>query len=258
MKPLQSIVILFTLSFCLQLHAQVTVTYTYDNLQRLTQASYSNGVNIMYSYDALGNRIKETTTKTLVLVNLKLNLEGFYDASTHEMRPVLLNQGTSSDATLVDDITIELIDPTTLNTAATVVAPLKTNGTAVCNFPSVPDGNYYVVIKHRNTIQTWSAAPVSISASPVIYDFSDAATKAYGSNLVELEPGVYGLYSGDLNQDGNIDNSDYTLWENDSNAFLFGFYATDLNGDGNVDNSDYTIWEANSNNFIYSIRPNLD
>ena len=194
----------------------------------------------------------------LKTINLKLNLEGFYDAALHEMRPVLLNQGTSSDATLVDNITVELINPTTLITAATVVVTLKTNGTAVCNFPSVADGSYYIVIKHRNAIQTWSATAVVISASPVIYDFSDAATKAYGSNMVELEPGVYGLYTGDLNQDGNIDNSDYTLWENDSNAFLFGFYATDLNGDGNVDNTDYTIWEANSNNFIYSIRLNLD
>ena len=45
--------------------AQVTVTYTYDDLQRLTQASYSNGVGIQYSYDALGNRTQETKTSTL-------------------------------------------------------------------------------------------------------------------------------------------------------------------------------------------------
>ena len=45
--------------------AQVTVTYSYDNLHRLTQASYSNGVGIQYSYDALGNRTQETKTSTL-------------------------------------------------------------------------------------------------------------------------------------------------------------------------------------------------
>lgn len=45
--------------------AQVTVTYTYDNLHRLTQASYSNGVGIQYSYDQLGNRTQETKTSTL-------------------------------------------------------------------------------------------------------------------------------------------------------------------------------------------------
>lgn len=45
--------------------AQVTVTYSYDNLHRLTQASYSNGVGIQYSYDELGNRTQETKTSTL-------------------------------------------------------------------------------------------------------------------------------------------------------------------------------------------------
>lgn len=45
--------------------AQVTVTYSYDNLHRLTKASYSNGVGIQYSYDALGNRTQETKTSTL-------------------------------------------------------------------------------------------------------------------------------------------------------------------------------------------------
>ena len=45
--------------------AQVTATYTYDNLHRLTQASYSNGMGIQYSYDALGNRSQESKTSTL-------------------------------------------------------------------------------------------------------------------------------------------------------------------------------------------------
>mgnify|MGYP003607589586 CR=1 FL=1 len=65
MKPIKSILIIIAFVFCTQLHAQVTVTYTYDNLQRLTQASYSNGVGIQYSYDALGNRTQETKTSTL-------------------------------------------------------------------------------------------------------------------------------------------------------------------------------------------------
>ena len=53
------------LLFGFSVKAQVTVTYTYDNLHRLTQASYSNGVGIQYSYDALGNRTQETKTSTL-------------------------------------------------------------------------------------------------------------------------------------------------------------------------------------------------
>lgn len=45
--------------------AQVTVKYSYDNLNRLIQASYDNGVGIRYAYDALGNRTQETKTSTL-------------------------------------------------------------------------------------------------------------------------------------------------------------------------------------------------
>jgi len=60
--------IIITIAFILvgfYAQAQVTVSYTYDNLNRLTQASYNNGVGIQYSYDALGNRTQETKTSTL-------------------------------------------------------------------------------------------------------------------------------------------------------------------------------------------------
>jgi uncharacterized protein RhaS with RHS repeats len=52
----------------LSIKAQVTVTYTYDNLNRLTQASYSNGVGIQYSYDVMGNRTQEVKTNNTISV----------------------------------------------------------------------------------------------------------------------------------------------------------------------------------------------
>lgn len=44
----------------LQTFAQVT--YTYDNLYRLTKVTYPNGTTITYSFDALGNRTRKTVT----------------------------------------------------------------------------------------------------------------------------------------------------------------------------------------------------
>ena len=38
------------------------ITYTYDNLDRLTQVQYSDGTIIQYSYDQLGNRLVEQVT----------------------------------------------------------------------------------------------------------------------------------------------------------------------------------------------------
>lgn len=82
---MRSIFVIFSLTLGLEMQAQVTISYTYDNLNRLTQASYSSGVGIQYSYDALGNRTQETKTSTLSveevsgLKNFKLYPNPFTD-----------------------------------------------------------------------------------------------------------------------------------------------------------------------------------
>jgi YD repeat-containing protein len=38
-----------------------TITYTYDPLGRLTSANYADGNYFVYTYDAVGNRLTETT-----------------------------------------------------------------------------------------------------------------------------------------------------------------------------------------------------
>jgi len=63
------------------------------------------------------------------------------------------------------------------------------------------------------------------------------------------------LYSGDLNQDENIDLLDLGDIETDINNFQFGYFATDINGDGNVDLLDGPIVENNINGFIFSSHP---
>lgn len=39
-----------------------TITYTYDDLNRLTSTDYGNGTSTSYTYDAAGNRLTMTTT----------------------------------------------------------------------------------------------------------------------------------------------------------------------------------------------------
>ena len=56
-----------------------------------------------------------------------------------------------------------------------------------------------------------------------------------------LEPGAYGLLTGDINQDESIDVLDYLLLDTDIVNGNSGYYATDLNGDGSVDVLDYLI-----------------
>jgi YD repeat-containing protein len=46
----------------IQSFAQSSTTYTYDNLNRLTKVTYSNGITVSYTYDALGNRTSKNVT----------------------------------------------------------------------------------------------------------------------------------------------------------------------------------------------------
>ena len=188
-------------------------------------------------------------------LNLKLFIEGYYDSVTNLMTTVKANQGVGISTTDVDDITVELRDPTTFALVATTNALLKTDGTANCTFSSFYSGSYYIAIKHRSAVQTWSSNPFLLSTFPPNYDFTTNASKAYGSNMIEVETGVWGFYTGDMNQDEAIDNSDSTNLFEDIENSAFGYLTTDLNGDGAIDNSDTNDFFNNIESSIYSNHP---
>jgi hypothetical protein len=73
--------------------------------------------------------------------------------------------------------------------------------------------------------------------------------------MKQVEPGVWAIYSGDINQDGTIDGLDMNFVEIDANDFAFGYNASDLNGDGATDGLDMNILETNSNLFLFVARP---
>ena len=125
---------------------------------------------------------------------------------------------------------------------------MNTDGTVLCSFGTT--GTYYVVIKFRNGLETWSANPIAITVSGGLYDFSSAVNKAFGDNQLEIEPGVFAIYSGDINQDGSIDAFDYLLLEPEIVQGNFGYLITDLNGDGVVDAFDFLVMDDNIVNGI--------
>lgn len=192
-----------------------------------------------------------------VTLNTKFYLQGYY-AGAGQMQPVLYNQGAISSPSIpyCDYVVVELHEPTPpYSIAKTSLATLKTNGTLQCSFPGSVTGNsYYIVVNHRNTLSTWSSNPVLMQTN-TNYDFSIAANKVYGNNQILLEPGVYGFYSADINQDENIDLLDLGLLETDVLNFESGYLGTDINGDGNVDLLDFPTAADNITNFIYSFHP---
>jgi hypothetical protein len=103
---------------------------------------------------------------------------------------------------------------------------------------------YYIALKFDNGIETWSATPQTFTGSILSYDFTSAATQAYGSNML-LVGTKWCIISGDANQDGSVDALDRSACWNDRN--LSGVFVTDLNGDGVVDALDRSICWNNRN-----------
>jgi hypothetical protein len=202
----------------------------------------------------IGGSLYGMGTAQTVLLNLKLYLQGYY-ANGGIMKPVLMNQGVNAQPNQTDTILVELHDPATYALVNSKKLILLTNGTASANISQTP-GSYYIAIKHRNTLQTWSATPVTINGASPLYDFSLAANKAMNNNQVLIEPGRYALFTGDLNQDDFIDSNDFPSFDNDSfNGVAIIYIATDMNGDGYVDANDFPVFDQNSYNGIYSLHP---
>jgi hypothetical protein len=189
--------------------------------------------------------------------NVTVFIEGYY-LGAGEMQPVLMNQAVANATALqTDTITIELrntVDPSLVVSSLTAV--LSTTGLASCIFPSSTSGNsYWLVIKHRSSIETWSAAPVVI-ASNGTYNFTTAASQAYGDNLAQVGSGVYAMFSGDLNQDMFVDATDFPLFDIDnSDGVLFSYVVSDVNGDGFVDATDFPVFDFNNQLGVFALTP---
>ena len=188
------------------------------------------------------------------ILNLTCFIQGYWDG-TGAMLPVLANQGIASVPGACDSMMVELhnsVAPYAVSYSTKTI--MNTNGIATCTFPFIT-GSYYIVLKHRNALETWSAVPVIMSTSPVSYNFSTSNSQAYGANQVQLSNGAWAIYSGDLNVDQNIDLLDTPFLETAIGNFSFGYYPTDLNGDGNVDLLDTPVLETNISNFVFCAHP---
>jgi len=192
----------------------------------------------------------------LKLLHVKAFLQGYYVGSGL-MNDVLLNQGvTSSPGLYTDTFRVELHDanaPYSMLFATNEV--LQQDGNMIVRGLGVEGQSYFVVLKHRSGLETWSATPVLIGQQSV-FDFSTAASQAYGDNQTEVEPGVYAMYTGDINQDGFIDSFDFPALDTDIfNGVASVYVNTDLNGDGFVDGFDFPFLDINSFNGVSVMTP---
>ena len=105
-----------------------------------------------------------------VTLNLRIFFEGFYIVGGR--MKAIVHPDNHPD--LFDSVTVELhesFSPYALLYSS--IQLLTTDGFGSFYFPSQPSGHsYYIVVRHRNSVATWSKYPVQFNSSNVSFDFT--------------------------------------------------------------------------------------
>ena len=178
-----------------------------------------------------------------LLMNLRSFIEGRYDPATNTM--------------IGSNVEVELRNSSPpYSLVESSAGYLNSSGNCELKFYNAQNGvNYYIVLKNSNSLETWSRSPgQSFNNDLLNYDFL-SVSQAYGMNLelIDSAPVYYGILSGDVNQDGEIDLTDVLTIYNDATIFITG--NSDLNGDGITDLTDIVISYNNALDFASVIRP---
>lgn len=188
-----------------------------------------------------------------VTMQLKTFLQGYYQTNGL-MKSAL---GSTMD-TIADTLTLSVANSTApYQIVGTGKFLLGTNGIATFEIPQpcFGSGSFYLVLNHRNHLETWSAVPLEFTAVDSLYDMSNAQSKFFGGNVVEVAPGTWAIYAGDVNKDKSINSADVTSLENAARQFQLGYVTGDLTGDGLVESADYSLLENNGQLFLFTLRP---
>lgn len=105
-------------------------------------------------------------------------------------------------------------------------------------------GDFQLVVRHRNHVAVMARSSLQLRKTAAsIYDFTADSTAYFGGNAAkELQPSVWGMWAGDINQDGIASDSDCDIWRLAAQAGRTGYRAEDLNFDAMVTTLDYVIW----------------
>ena len=126
---------------------------------------------------------------------------------------------TGSDA-IVDWVWVELRDKNDNTSVLGMQSALlqrdgdvvDIDGTSPLRFSSLSADNYFVVITHRNHLGVITANTVALSTIDTILNFSNNNTMQNGGDnaVVEVTAGIYGIYAGDYDGNGQIQSQDVT------------------------------------------------
>ncbi len=187
-------------------------------------------------------------------MNIDLNFAGLIPTNQPYSISPWNYSGTESvssiPANVVDWVLIELRDAPDANsaTATTIIeqhaAFLRNDGSVVdldglnnLQISSTINQQLFVVIRHRNHLDIMSAFPLLQLEGVYSYDFT-IMDRAYGTNAtISIGGGSFGMYSGDANADGYIDDLDKSsIWILE--AGNLDYLSSDLNLDSQSNNVD--------------------
>ncbi|MCY7363416.1 MAG: SBBP repeat-containing protein [Ignavibacteria bacterium] len=211
-------------------------------------ASDANGnVYVTGASAILGFAFDFVTIKYSPTAHASINcfIQGFYNSSSDYMN------GDTVKCVLRNNIS-----PYSIKDSSKAI--INSSGSGTFYFANALNGSlYYIVLNHRNSLETWSSSEHSFSANTLNYNFSISANKAFGNNQIHVDasPLRFAIYSGDINQDDIIDASDLSSVENDASISLSGYVSSDVTGDEIIDASDISLIENNVALGISLVRP---
>jgi PKD repeat protein/photosystem II stability/assembly factor-like uncharacterized protein len=140
--------------------------YSGENIQLsfMNHGHYGNNIYV--------DNIKIEGFNPFVTLNLKLYFEGYYNPGSNLMNAVSNPVGSP---TVADTITVSLASTTSpysiLYTDEDVVL---TDGNAMMHFPiAALNNSFYIVVKHRHALETWSKTPVLFNTSFKTLDLTE-------------------------------------------------------------------------------------
>jgi len=122
---------------------------------------------------------------------------------------------------------------------------VDTDAVSPVTFASMSPGLYFVVVEAWNHLAVMSAAAVDLSGGSATYDFTTSLAQAYAGSspaMQEASSGVWALWAGDANLDGQVTAPDFNAWSAATAAGTVGYEAADFNLDGQVTAPDFNLW----------------
>lgn len=112
------------------------------------------------------------------------------------------------------------------------------DGVSELSFTNLANGNYHVSVNHRNHLGIITATPIALSGTLATVDFTTSEGYSLGGSLAVtlLANGLYGMYGGDFNGDGQVLNTD--IQSVIPLAGLPGYSSADADLNGQILNTD--------------------